>query len=129
MISHHNTSKLLAGSNQVYFNEIDTIDNWKVISPNLVNNPRYASCSNPTITSLDESPLNGSVIIAGTINGNVWLTKNFDQAWVNVSAGLPIAYISSVKLPIKIQIHFMLRSVVCAVMILIHMYIGLLIMV
>ncbi|MBK9728511.1 MAG: T9SS type A sorting domain-containing protein [Saprospiraceae bacterium] len=101
MISHHNTSKLLAGSNQVYFNEIDTIDNWKVISPNLVNNPRYASRSNPTITSLDESPLNGSVIIAGTINGNVWLTKNFDQAWVNVSAGLPIAYISSVKTSYK----------------------------
>jgi photosystem II stability/assembly factor-like uncharacterized protein len=101
MISRHNSSKLLAGSNQVYYNASDTGANWKAISPNLVGNPRYAARSNPSITTIDESPLDSSILIAGTINGNVWITKNFDKNWMNVSSNLPSAYISSVKTSYK----------------------------
>jgi photosystem II stability/assembly factor-like uncharacterized protein len=101
MISRHNPSQLIAGSDQIYFNENDTIDDWKAISPNLVSSSRYPSRSNPTITSLDESPLDPKTLIAGTINGNVWITKEFDKNWINISSGLPVAYISSVKTSFK----------------------------
>lgn len=97
MISRHNSSKLLAGSNQVYYNPLDTGANWTSISPNLVGIPRYASRSNPTITSIDESALDSNIIIAGTVNGNVWLTKEFNTNWINVSSTLPPAYITCVK--------------------------------
>lgn len=97
MVSRFNSQKLLAGSNQVYVNNIDTIAAWTAISPNLVTPPRYASRSNPSITTLDQSPIDSNVIIAGTVNGNVWMTKQFDKSWTNISANLPAAYITSVK--------------------------------
>ena len=97
MISRHNSAKLLAGSTQVYYNALDTGANWIAISPNIVGNGRYPSRSNPTITTIDESPLDSNVIIAGTINGNLWMTNDFDSNWKNISSNLPIAYISSVK--------------------------------
>jgi photosystem II stability/assembly factor-like uncharacterized protein len=101
MISRHNSIKLLAGSNAVYYNPSDTGASWKSISPNLVNIPRYPSRSNPTITSIDESPLDSNIIIAGTINGNVWYTSEFNANWKNISSNLPSAYISSVKTSFK----------------------------
>lgn len=97
MISRHDDSKLLAGSTQIYCNPLDTGTNWRAISPNLVQNGPYPVRSNPTITSLDESPLDPNVIIAGTTNGNIWMTSDFDTNWKNITAGLPSAYISSVK--------------------------------
>lgn len=97
MASRHNSAKLLAGSTQVYYNALDTGANWKAISPNVVGNPRYPARSGPSITSIDESPLDSNIIIAGTINGNVWTTKDFNANWKNSSSNLPSAYISSVK--------------------------------
>ncbi len=106
MISRHNSSKLLAGSTQVYYNASDTSANWKSISPTLTGNARYPSRSTPTITSIDESPLDSNVLIAGTINGNVWATKEFNQNWINISSNLPSAYISSVKTSYFNSSHF-----------------------
>lgn len=97
MISRFNSQKLLAGSSQIYVNPIDTIAAWTAISPNLVSVSRYPSRSNPSITTLDQSPLDSNVIIAGTVNGNVWMTKQFDNSWMNISSNLPAAYITSVK--------------------------------
>lgn len=96
MISRHNSRKLIAGSNAVYFNAHDSSANWSAISPNLVSSVRYPSRSNPTITTLDESPLDSNIIIAGTVNGNIWITNEFNTNWRNVSS-LPAAYVTSVK--------------------------------
>ncbi len=96
-ISKHNPGKLIAGSNQMYVNLSDTIAAWQAISPNLVSIPRYPSRSSPTISCFDESPLDSTILIAGTINGNVWLTKQFNANWKNISSNLPAAYITSVK--------------------------------
>lgn len=97
MISRFNSQKLIAGSSQIYVNPIDTIAAWTAISPNLVSVARYPSRSSPSITTLDQSPIDSNVIIAGTVNGNVWMTKQFDKGWTNVSSNLPAAYITSVK--------------------------------
>lgn len=106
MLSRHDDQKLLAGSTQVYCNLSDTGSAWKAISPNIVQSGKYPVRSNPTITSLDESPLDAKIIIAGTTNGNIWITSEFDQNWKNVSGTLPLGYISSVKCsPINKQ-HF-----------------------
>ncbi len=106
MLSRHNPSKMLAGSNRVYANPSDTGAHFVAISPDLTVPARYPSRSGPSITSLDESPLDDRVIIAGTINGNVWRTYNYDQGWEDVSSGLPVAYISSVKCSYVNSTHF-----------------------
>ncbi len=106
MISRHDDSKLLAGSTSVFFNQSDTIADWKSVSPVLVNNGPYPSRSGPTITTIDESPINPKVLIAGTSNGNLWRTYYFDSAWTNVTNGLPQAYISSAKCSYKNSSHF-----------------------
>lgn len=97
MISHHDDGKLLCGSTAVHVNFSDTAAAWVGISPNLVSNGKYPSRSSPTITSIDESLLDSNVIIAGTVNGNVWVTDSFNKNWKNVSGPLPGGYITSVK--------------------------------
>ncbi|MBK9107976.1 MAG: T9SS type A sorting domain-containing protein [Saprospiraceae bacterium] len=106
MISRHDHDKLLAGSTSVYVNYKDTAAHWVAISPNLVANGKYPARSNPSITSLDESPLDSNVIIAGTLNGNVWSTNEFLNNWKNISAGLPQGYITSVKCSYFDKTHF-----------------------
>ncbi len=106
LVSKHDDSKLLAGSTSVYYNASDTIADWKSISPILVNNGPYPSRSGPTITSLDESPIDPNVLIAGTTNGNLWRTYSFDSAWTNITKGLPNAYISSAKCAYQKRSHF-----------------------
>lgn len=97
MISKHDDSKLLCGSTAVYANFSDTLAGWVSISPNLVANGKYPSRSGPTISTLDESPLDSNIIIAGTVNGNVWATDSFNRGWKNISSNLPGGYITSVK--------------------------------
>lgn len=106
MLSRHDDRKLLAGSTQVYCNPLDTGTNWRSISPNLVQGGPYPVRSTPTITSLDESPLDPNIIIAGTTNGNIWMTSEFDSNWKNITTGLPAGYISSVKCSYTNKNHF-----------------------
>ncbi len=97
-LSEHNPFKLIAGTDAVfimYFNNSEF--NWIKISPMLTANGRYANRGIANITSLDESKLDSNILIAGTNNGNVWVTNAYDRHWTNISKGLPEGYISSVK--------------------------------
>lgn len=97
MLSHHNQSKLIAGSTRIYVNRDDQIEDFKSISPVLTLGSRYPARSTPSMTTLDESRLDSNIIIAGTTNGNVWITYNAGQSWDSISIGLPASYISCVK--------------------------------
>ena len=97
MLSWHDPRKLIAGSNRVYVNINDSSANFRAISPNLILGNIYAARSNPTISSLHESRLDSNIIIAGTSNGNVWVTYDAGIQWDSINPGLPAGYISCVK--------------------------------
>jgi len=96
LISKHYSKTLYMGSNHVLRSD-DWGENWKEISPDLsdqkeiLGNVPYA-----TITSLDESYFSADVLIAGTDDGTVWLTRNGGHHWKKISQILPKKWISRV---------------------------------
>lgn len=96
LLSKHYSKTLYMGSNHVLRSD-DWGENWKEISPDLsdqqeiLGNVPYA-----TITSLDESYFSANVLIAGTDDGAVWLTRNGGKQWQKISQILPKKWISRV---------------------------------
>jgi photosystem II stability/assembly factor-like uncharacterized protein len=68
---------------------------WYPISDDLSNGPG-GNLVYGTITSLDVSPLDTNIIIAGTDDGNVWITRNNGDDWEKVSQSLPERWVTSV---------------------------------
>jgi len=96
LISKHDNKVLYRGTYRMYKTASDTIANWKPISGDLTDglilHKRFH-----TITTIDESPINPSVLMAGTVDANVWITKDGGRNWNDIKYGLPERYITSVK--------------------------------
>jgi photosystem II stability/assembly factor-like uncharacterized protein len=96
LLSRHHRGTLFMGTNHVLRSD-DWGDSWKQISPDLsdrrdiLGNVPYA-----TITSLDESHFSDQVLMAGTDDGNVWLTRNGGSVWKKISSILPKKWVSRV---------------------------------
>lgn len=96
LLSKHHPKTLYMGSNHVLRSD-DWGDSWKQISPDLsdrreiLGNVPYA-----TISSLDESYYSADVLMAGTDDGNVWVTRNGGSGWHKVSSILPKKWVSRV---------------------------------
>ena len=69
-------------------------EDWTAISGDLTDGVIYGDRFH-TISALNESPLVARKLIAGTSDGNVW-RKDPGGAWVNITAGLPNRYVTSV---------------------------------
>jgi len=87
ILSAHNSSIFYAMGEQV-FRSLNKGENIKAISPDLTRSKMGSG------TALSESPRNADVLYAGTDDGNLWVTKDGGQKWVNVienvkKAGLP----------------------------------------
>ncbi len=83
-----NSQVLYYGTQRVY-KTTNAATNWTAISPDLTNGAGGGNISFGTITSMDVSPLNSDVIVAGTDDGNVWITQDGGTNWNNVSGTLP----------------------------------------
>ena len=96
IISPHNPEVMYTGTYRVYKSITGTAPFWEPVSEDLTDglllHPRYH-----TITTINESPVTEGRLYVGTVDANVWRTDNAGQNWVNVSEGLPIRYVSSVK--------------------------------
>ena len=68
---------------------------WYPISEDLSNGPG-GNLVYGTITSLDVSPLDSNIIIAGTDDGNVWITRDHGEDWEKVSDALPDRWVTAV---------------------------------
>ncbi len=90
--SRYFPDRLYAGTYRVYFS--DGGSGWGAISGDLtrgiIYGPRFHN-----ITCLDESPVQMEKLFAGTSDGLVW-RRTPAGAWVNISAGLPNRYVTSV---------------------------------
>ncbi|MEI8006260.1 MAG: T9SS type A sorting domain-containing protein [Bacteroidota bacterium] len=69
-------------------------NSWQAVSGDLThggNNYFY------TLTTIDVSPVNPSVVVTGSGDGKVQLSVNDGQSWQDISAGLPVRWITQVK--------------------------------
>lgn len=89
-----NHDVVLVGSHRVY-KSTDNGQNYAPVSDDLSGNPS-ASLVYGTITTLDISPVNSSVYYAGTDDGRVWRSVDGGNNWVNISAGLPVRWVTRV---------------------------------
>jgi len=89
-----NHNVLLVGSHRVY-RSTDNGLSYVPISGSLAN-----SLGGPlvfgTISTLAISPLSSSAYYAGTDDGHVWRTANGGASWINISAGLPVRWVTRV---------------------------------
>lgn len=89
-------SQVLYYGTQYVYKTTNAAASWTAISPDLTNGPGGGNLNFGTITSIDVSPLNGNVIIAGTDDGNIWITQNGGSNWNNVSGTLPNLWVTKV---------------------------------
>jgi photosystem II stability/assembly factor-like uncharacterized protein len=80
-ISSHDSKTLYMGGNFV-FKSTNRGDAWTAISPELTTEKVG------TLTTIAESPLEASVLYAGTDDGNVWSTRD-GKTWTNITAKVP----------------------------------------
>ena len=98
-ISTHPPHALIMGGNKVFRSE-NRGEDWTVISPDLSRNEPVASKTimgmkpvlkpYASITALAESPIKPGVIYAGTDDGNLQMTADGGQTWVDLSGKLPM---------------------------------------
>ncbi len=73
--------------------------NWIPISPDLTGGPLSGNSGqvNGTLTTLAVSPLDGSVLWAGSDDGFVHVSTDDGFVWTDVSADLPVRWVTSVR--------------------------------
>lgn len=95
LMSSHDPDFMYTGTYRVY-QSFGHLPNWTPISEDLTDGVVFSSRFH-TISTLHESPLDADLIYVGTTDANVWLGRPFSQTWINITAGLPERYVSSVK--------------------------------
>jgi len=95
LISRHNPDIMYTGTYRLYIG-LGHLPLWTPITDDLTDGLVFASRFH-TISALDESPLDPDQVYVGTNDGNVWLVKPNTPDIINVTAGLPERYVSSVK--------------------------------
>ncbi|MFN8287774.1 MAG: T9SS type A sorting domain-containing protein [Chitinophagales bacterium] len=92
--------RMYAGTNYVYKMTNAPTDFWQKVSADLTDGNVLGNASGQSfnvITSLDNAKKDDRLIYVGTSDGNVWRSDNDCATWVNISAGLPDRYVTSVK--------------------------------
>ncbi len=95
LIDPNDSQTLYIGTNRVY-KTTDAANNWSAISPDLTNGPPTGNLIFGTVTTIDVSPLDSDIIYAGTDDGNVWATNDGGSNWTQVSAALPVRWVTKV---------------------------------
>lgn len=93
-------SRFYAGTHCVYQMTSAPNNNWVKMSGDLTDGNvtgNSAGQSFNVISGLNSSSKDGNLIYACTTDGNVWRSDNDCASWINISAGLPDRYVTSVK--------------------------------
>jgi photosystem II stability/assembly factor-like uncharacterized protein len=90
-----NSSIMYTGTDKVYKNTTNPVDNWVSISNDLTDGvifePRFHN-----ISAIDNSKLNTQHLYVGTSDGNVWRSLNNGGLWTALHASLPDRYVTSI---------------------------------
>jgi len=93
IISVANPELLYSGAKAMYKNTDGVFGFWEPISEDLVGEEGIR----PAISTVAESPVNIDHLYAGTTNGKLWHSPDAGSSWVNISAGVPERYVTSIK--------------------------------
>ena len=91
VISPHASRTIYFGSQFVHRSR-DRGDHWDVISADLTTNDDEKLDGNVphcTITTLAESPVEEGLLLAGTDDGNVWVSRNGGDRWIDLTDRFP----------------------------------------
>jgi photosystem II stability/assembly factor-like uncharacterized protein len=91
LISPHGARTIYCGTQFVHRSR-DRGDHWETISEDLTTNDAEKLAGNVphcTITTLDESPRREGLLLAGTDDGKVWLTRTGGERWIDLSDRFP----------------------------------------
>lgn len=89
----NNPDIMYYGTSRVYRSE-NAADSWDPVSPVLTD---YESGKRlGTITSIAAAPSNSEVILAGTDDSYVWISKDYGATWENISSDLPFRWVTRV---------------------------------
>jgi hypothetical protein len=87
-LSSFNQDILYFGANKLY-RSMNQGKSWEAISDDLTNGGKPGDVPFGTITTFHESPLKFGVIITGSDDGRVNITKDGGDNWIDISSGLP----------------------------------------
>ncbi len=83
---------LYTGLERVY-RTTNNMQSWTAISPVLT---YHISAAYSTVSTIDVSSVDSSIIYAGTGDSRLWVTTNGGGTWTDISAGLPLRWVSRV---------------------------------
>ena len=95
ILSPHDNDVMFTATDRVYLS-VGLPPLWSPISDFITDGP-YPSLV-AQATTLDQSPIDENVMAVGTTNGLVWVTSNGGVTWDSVQAGLPVGYVSCIKM-------------------------------
>ncbi|TYP95457.1 Sortilin [Fodinibius salinus] len=87
-MSNHNSDIIYFGSQKIN-RSMDQGKTWTTISPDLTKDLPNGNVPYSTLTTISESPVDFSVLWAGTDDGNIQVTKDGGKHWDLVSKDLP----------------------------------------
>ncbi len=90
-----NSQTMYTATQRVY-RSVNSAQNWTPISPDLTNGSGGGNLNYGTVVTLDVSPLNSNKVLAGTDDGNVWMTLDSGQNWDLISGTLPQRWVTKV---------------------------------
>lgn len=83
LLSSHNSNTLYLGAQKI-MKTTDRGGNWLAISPDLTKGKKIA-----TISTIAESPFKQGLLLTGTEDGNVQISKDDGATWANVTDFIP----------------------------------------
>ena len=95
LLSQHDANVMYTGTYRIYRSQ-GHLPIWTPVSGDLTDGVIFGNRFH-TITTLHESPIDPDLLFVGTTDANVWRGNPLTQNWVNITAGLPDRYVSSVK--------------------------------
>ncbi len=88
LLSSHNQDVVYFGG-QYVFRSMNQGKEWEKISTDLTNGKAEGNVPFGTITSIAESKFKFGKLVAGTDDGNVYVTKDSGENWTKISSSLP----------------------------------------
>ncbi len=96
LLDPSNPDRLYIGTYRVWRTDINRLDRFEAISPDLTDGPGEYNLTFGTITTLDVAPSDSNVIYVGTDDSNVWVTEDYGDNWTNISETLPTRWVTRV---------------------------------
>jgi photosystem II stability/assembly factor-like uncharacterized protein len=90
-----NSEVMYTATQRVYRTE-NAAGLWNAISGDLTNGSGGGNLNYGTVVALDVSPFNAEKILAGTDDGNVWMTLDTGANWQLISEDLPTRWVTKV---------------------------------